>query len=383
MDGWDPPHLIFAADVQATWIHHRLATEILLISSSPASRRRSRPVSLLVENNHNMDINFQLIQTITNNFAEDQKVGNGGFGDVYRAIYKGEEIAVKKFHPLHGLDDKQFAIEFCNLSKVCHQNVVRLIGYCYESRHKYTELKGELVFGQTVERVLCFEYMQGGSLDKHINDESCGLEWPTCYKIIKGTGEGLNYLHSLQGNPIFHLNLKPGNILLDRSMTPKIANLGVSRPVASTDNHDGTLGFMPPEFVDGGDISNKFDVFSLGVIMIKILAGNNGYYRCSKMSPEQFFELVTENWTKRLQTMMSYASLKEDILRVRTCVEIALRCVAMDQNKRPTVKEIVHELEEVEANITIMSHLTVQTGSERHQVSSQHLNDIRENFSRE
>ncbi|VAH24619.1 unnamed protein product [Triticum turgidum subsp. durum] len=315
-----------------------------------------------------MDINFQLIQTITNNFAEDQKVGSGGFGDVYRAIYKGEEIAVKKFHPLHGLDDKQFAIEFCNLSKVRHQNVVRLIGYCYESRHKYMELKGELVL-QTVERVLCFEYMQGGSLDKHIKDESCGLEWPTCYKIIKGTGEGLNYLHSLQGNPIFHLNLKPGNILLDRSMTPKIANLVFSRPVASTDNHDRTLGFMPPEFVDGGDISNKFDVFSLGVIMIKILAGNNGYYRCSKMSPEQFFELVTQNWTKRLQTMMSYASLKEDILRVRTCVEIALRCVAMDQNKRPTVKEIVHELEEVEANITIMSQLTVQTGSERHQVS--------------
>ncbi|VAH24618.1 unnamed protein product [Triticum turgidum subsp. durum] len=114
-----------------------------------------------------MDINFQLIQTITNNFAEDQKVGSGGFGDVYRAIYKGEEIAVKKFHPLHGLDDKQFAIEFCNLSKVRHQNVVRLIGYCYESRHKYMELKGELVL-QTVERVLCFEYMQGGSLDKHI-----------------------------------------------------------------------------------------------------------------------------------------------------------------------------------------------------------------------
>lgn len=135
---------------------------------SQDNRRRSRSVSLLVEDNHNMDINFQLIQTITNNFAEDQKVGSGGFGDVYRAIYKGEEIAVKKLHPLHGLDDKQFDIEFRNLSKVCHQNVVRLIGYCYESQHKYMEHEGELVFGETVERVLCFEYMQGGSLDKHI-----------------------------------------------------------------------------------------------------------------------------------------------------------------------------------------------------------------------
>lgn len=161
-------------------------------------------------------------------------------------------------------------------------------------------------------------------------------------------------------------------------MTPKIADLGVSRLAASekteetlTDMPHGTLGFMPPEYVNSCLISKKFDVFSLGVIIIKILAGNNGYDNCSEMSPEEFIELVTENWTKRLRALMSY-SFQEDILRVRTCVEIALRCVALDRNKRPTVTDIVHELEALEANITIMSYTIVQTGSRPHQVSLQH-----------
>ena len=112
-----------------------------------------------------------------------------------------------------------------------------------------------------MERVLCFEYMHGGSLDKHIEDEACGLEWPTCYKIIKGTCEGINYLHNSQERHIYHLNLKPGNILLDKSMTPKIADLGLSRLVDSieTDEPDmrqGTLwnihmyGFMLPRITN-------------------------------------------------------------------------------------------------------------------------------------
>ena len=88
-----------------------------------------------------------------------------------------------------------------------------------------------------MERVLCFEYMEGGSLDKHITDESCKLDWPTCYKIIKGTCEGLNHLHTAQEKPIFHLDIKPANILLDKSMTPKIADLGLSKLVSSTLTH--------------------------------------------------------------------------------------------------------------------------------------------------
>ncbi|XP_037482812.1 putative receptor-like protein kinase At4g00960 [Triticum dicoccoides] len=307
-----------------------------------------------------MDIKLVEIEAITNNFAEEQKVGSGGYGDVYRATHKGEEVAVKKLHQLQGLDDKQFDSEFRNLRNIRHQNVVRLIGYCHESRKKYMEHKGELIFAKEMERVLCFEYMHGGSLDKHITDESCELDWPTCYKIIKGTCEGLHHLHTSQGKPILHLDLKPANILLDKSMTPKIADLGLSKLVSSTLTHKteivkGTQGYMPPEYVDNGYISNKFDVFSFGVVIIKMVAGNVGYFRCAEMSHKEFIEQVTKNWAKRLLAEPGYSSHKTDILGVTRCVEIALKCVDKDRNKRPCIKDVVHELEELEAEIKKMS----------------------------
>ena len=126
-----------------------------------------------------MDFTFDLLNTITNSFSEEQKIGSGGYGDSYRAVHNGEEIIVKRLHHLLGLDDQRFHNEFRNLSKVSHINVIRLIGYCYESRSKYIERGEEYVFAKMMERLLCFEYMQGGSLDKYIADGPCDLDWPT------------------------------------------------------------------------------------------------------------------------------------------------------------------------------------------------------------
>ncbi|CAM0877148.1 unnamed protein product [Alopecurus aequalis] len=308
-----------------------------------------------------MDLKLSDLESITNDFADAKKVGSGGYGDVYKAEYKGQEVAVKKLHPLQGLDDKEFHRELLNLMKVSHKNIVQLIGYCYETRQKYITHNGETIWAKQVERVFCFEYMQGGSLDQHISDESCGLDWPTCYNIIRGTCEGLHHLHSAPGNPIFHLDLKPANILLDKSMTPKIGDLGLSRVFASSKTHQteiikGTHGYMPPEYIDHRLISKKFDVFSFGVIIIKMVAGNTGYFRCSEMSPEEFIELVTENWTKRFQAMPGiYSSCEIDILGVKRCAEIALWCVDKDRGKRPCIQDIVQQLEELEAEIQKMS----------------------------
>uniref|UniRef100_A0A453T889 Protein kinase domain-containing protein n=1 Tax=Aegilops tauschii subsp. strangulata TaxID=200361 RepID=A0A453T889_AEGTS len=199
---------------------------------------RSSQISLVGENS-SMDFKLQLLEAITDNFSEEQKLGSGDYGEVYRAVLdNGEYIALKKLHQLQGLDDKQFRSGFRDLVRVSHKNVVRLIGYCHESRKKYVEHKGELTLAKITERVLCFEYMHGGSFDKHIADESCELDWPICYKIIKGTCEGLNHLHTKQEKPIFHLDLKPSNILLDESMTPKISDLGLSILVSSTKTHE-------------------------------------------------------------------------------------------------------------------------------------------------
>ncbi|CAM0878797.1 unnamed protein product [Alopecurus aequalis] len=304
-----------------------------------------------------MDFRLHYLENITNDFEEKKKVGSGGYGTVYKALHDGKEIAVKKLHSLVGLDDKAFDREFRNLSNVHHENVVHLIGYCYESRINYVDYNGEKIKATVKERILCFDYMQGGSLDSHIKDDSCDLDWPTCYKIISGTCEGLNHLHSAHDKPIYHMDLKPSNILLDEKMTAKIADLGLSRIVSSTSTYkqtsasiSGSFGYMPPEYINGSAISKKFDVFSLGGIIIRVLDGNFGHSRFLEMGAEQFINYVTENWEKRLPT-----TSEEDILRVKTCTKTAIRCLEDDRNKRPYIHDIVKELKELEEEIAKMS----------------------------
>ncbi|RLN09513.1 hypothetical protein C2845_PM11G18150 [Panicum miliaceum] len=309
----------------------------------------------------NMDIKFKMLQDITNNFANERKIGSGGYGTVYKGLYHGHEIAVKRLGQLQGLDDTAFDNEFRNLFKIRHPNIVRLIGYCHESQRKFIPHEGKLVTAIEMERVLCFEYVEGGNLQDHLSAELCGLDWPTCFTIIKGICEGLHHLHRAQGKPIYHLDLKPANILLDKMMTAKIGDLGLSRLVSSTITHKteickGTLGYMPPEYIHDGAISKKFDVFSLGVVIIKIMDGINGMYHSSKMPPEQFIQLVTTKWQGKLQGTSGHSSPRErDMSQVKTCIDIALRCVAEDREERPEIKDIIAELEELEPKIDKMS----------------------------
>ncbi|KAM3257966.1 hypothetical protein ACQJBY_049968 [Aegilops geniculata] len=301
------------------------------------------------------DFTFQLLKQITNDFSEDNRIGVGGYGVVYKGtLDNGEVIAVKKLYYKHpGLDsDKQFQNECTNLMRVHHQNIVRLVGYCHEIRHVCVEHNGKYVFAMVEDRALCFEYLEGGSLDKHLTDESCGFGWHTHYKIIKGICEGLNYLHNGSKESIFHLDLKPANILLDMDMMPKIGDFGLSRLFDSTETCStkgiiGTPGYMPPEYINRFHITPKFDVFSLGVTIIKIMAGHQGYSKFADMSSQEFIQLVHENWEKVLRTTV----LSDTSHGVKKCIEIALKCVEADRAKRPTIAEVVDELSKIDTTI--------------------------------
>ncbi|KAL6873653.1 hypothetical protein ACP4OV_013735 [Aristida adscensionis] len=294
------------------------------------------------------DITFHFLKRITNDFSKDNIIGYGGYGVVYKGLLdNGEEIAVKKLYNKHpGLDDdRQFKNECTNLMRLQHENIVHLVGYCYEIAHKFVECSGQYVYAALEEKALCFEYLQGGSLDKHLSDESCGLGWHTRYKIIKGICEGLHYLHHGSKDPIYHLDLKPANILLDKNMVPKIGDFGLSRLFDSTQTCTtrgivGTPGYMPPEYINRYQITPKFDVFSLGVIIIQVMTGREGYFKCGDMPSQEFIDLVHENWGKRFQATMSTLTSHE----IKTCIGIALRCVEADRVKRPTIREIVDEL---------------------------------------
>ncbi|KAB8115836.1 hypothetical protein EE612_056594, partial [Oryza sativa] len=217
---------------------------------------------------------------ITGNFSEEHQIGHGGYGIVYKGVLEnGKKIAVKKLHDIASLDDIKFMNEFINLMSVQHQNIVQLVGYCYETRRKLVLHNDKFVLAHVEERALCFEYLERGSLDKYLSDESSGFDWCTRYKIIKGICEGVNYLHNGPQDRILHLDLKPSNILLDKYNVPKIADFGLSRLFGETLSHHttkrsiGTVGYMPPEYIDKCHITEKFDIFSLGVIIIEIVTG--------------------------------------------------------------------------------------------------------------
>ncbi|XP_037455767.1 putative receptor-like protein kinase At4g00960 [Triticum dicoccoides] len=295
------------------------------------------------------EFKLEFLEQITDNFSKERIIGRGGYGVVYKGILEnGEEVALKKLHRIGAPDDVQFMNEFNNLMRAQHPNITRLVGYCYDVRPERVKFKGQYIMSLVEERVLCFEYLQGGSLDQHISDESCILDWHTCFKIIKGVCLGLNYLHNGSKDPIYHLDLKPANILLDKNMVPKIGDFGLSRlfPSAQTciaSKIIGTLGYMPPEYIERKEITSKYDVFSLGVIIIRIIAGHEGYSKCAHTPLQEFLEHVHENWGKRLQTTMPPHTSDQ----IQTCIEIALRCVEVDREKRPTIAEIVGELNKV------------------------------------
>ncbi|KAF7011838.1 hypothetical protein CFC21_026102 [Triticum aestivum] len=190
---------------------------------------------------------LHLLEKMTNGFSKDRELGAGAFGTVYKGVHKnGETIAVKLLHSMPGRDNENFEKEFRNLTSLLHKNIVRLVGFCHETQKECVLHNEKMIFAERTHMALCFEYMQNGDLGRYLSDEYSGHDWPTRYAIIKGICEGLKYLHEDLKPPIYHLDLKPANILLDDKMVPKLADFGLSKLFGQeqtrvTESRTGTL----------------------------------------------------------------------------------------------------------------------------------------------
>ncbi|KAF6995179.1 hypothetical protein CFC21_011727 [Triticum aestivum] len=235
---------------------------------------------LLDESAEPTDLPLSLLEDITNCFHSDLQIGSGGFAVVYKGMIGKLMVAVKKLSNTVDITESKFHGEVKCLMKTKHKNIVRFLGYCADTQGKMAEYEGKLVMADVRNWLLCFEFVPKGSLDKHMSDASCGLEWRERYRIIRGICEGLCYLHEKR---ILHLDLKPANVLLDIGMVPKIADFGLSRCFdegqtrAITQHLCGSQGYLAPEFYRG-QIAFASDIYSLGVIIMEMLTGAKGYF---------------------------------------------------------------------------------------------------------
>ncbi|KAL5712993.1 hypothetical protein ACHQM5_015112 [Ranunculus cassubicifolius] len=285
--------------------------------------------------NHELPL-FNLITIIiaTNNFSEENKLGQGGFGTVYKGILDGEEIAVKRLSKNSVQGVNEFTNEVLLISKLQHRNLVRILGYCTE---------GE-------EMILIYEYMHNNSLDSFLFDETKiqVLDWEKRAQIIAGIARGLLYLHQDSRLKIIHRDLKASNILLDNELVPKISDFGLARLFggdqmeARTRRVVGTRGYMSPEYALEGNFSDKSDVFSFGVLVLEIISGkkNRGF-----IHPDHDHNLVGHAWrlwnhNKSMELVdksMNDSRFDQDI---RRCIHIGLLCVQVQPTQRPTIKAV-------------------------------------------
>lgn len=281
-----------------------------------------------------LQLDFGTVRAATGNFSEDNKLGQGGFGVVYKGtLTSGQDIAVKRLSRTSGQGEIEFKNEVMLVAKLQHRNLVRLLGFCYEKE----------------ERILVYEFLPNSSLNNLIFDpvKRVLLDWETLYEIIDGIARGLLYLHEDSRLRIIHRDLKAANILLDENMNPKISDFGMARMFAmdqaqdSTSRVVGTFGYMAPEYVIRGHFSVKSDVYSFGVLVLEIVSGRKIGGRGIGDEGEDLLTYSWRKWNDGTPLDIIDPTLNDGPRsEITRCIIIGLLCVQEKEALRPTMAQV-------------------------------------------
>ncbi|XP_054819127.1 probable serine/threonine-protein kinase PBL2 isoform X1 [Prosopis cineraria] len=304
-----------------------------------------RPIS-----NNLKSFSFNDLKEATKNFREENFIGEGGFGRVFKGWINtntfaptkpgsGMVVAIKQLKPESFQGHKEWLAEVNYLGQLHHENLVKLIGYCSEDRN----------------RLLVYEFMQKGSLENHLFKKGVQpISWATRMSIAVGVARGLAFLHSLDANVIYR-DLKASNVLLDSDFNPKLSDFGLARDGPTGDNTHvstrviGTQGYAAPEYVATGHLTSRSDVYSFGVVLLELLTGR----RALEDDRPGSIEETLVDWAK------PFLSDSRRVLRImdtrlggqyskkgaQAAAALALHCLTSDPRYRPPMVDVLAALE--------------------------------------
>uniref|UniRef100_A0ACD5VIY4 Uncharacterized protein n=1 Tax=Avena sativa TaxID=4498 RepID=A0ACD5VIY4_AVESA len=303
-----------------------------------------------------MRFTFQQLKVATGQFTE--KLGEGGFGSVFKGQFVDETIAVKRLDRA-GQGKREFSAEVETIGSIHHINLVRLIGFCAEKSH----------------RLLVYEYMPNGSLDRWIycrhDTNTPPLDWSTRCKIITDIAKGLAYLHEECTKKIAHLDVKPQNILLDDNFNAKLSDFGLCKLIDRDMSQvvtrmRGTPGYLAPEWLTS-HITEKADVYSFGVVLMEVISGRKNLDTSRSEESIHLISLLEQKVKRdRLVDLIDSNSddmqaHKQDAIQM---MMLAMWCLQIDCKRRPKMSEVVTVLEGTMDADTNIDHNFVATGAE-------------------
>ncbi|KAF5190783.1 Nodulation receptor kinase [Thalictrum thalictroides] len=280
------------------------------------------------------------IKAATNNFDAENKIGEGGFGSVYKGhLADGSIIAVKQLSSKSKQGNREFVNEIGLISGLQHPNLVKLHGCCIEGN----------------QLLLVYEYMANNSLARALfgdDENQLKLEWSTRHKICVGIARALAYLHEESRLKIVHRDIKATNVLLDEDLNAKVADFGLAKLVEEEKSHistrvAGTLGYMAPEYALRGYLTDKADVYSFGIVALEIVSGrsNTGYIAKSEGIYLLDWALVLQEKGELLELVdprLKSNYVEEEVLRM---INVALSCTNTSPILRPSMSSVVSMLE--------------------------------------
>ncbi|KAI8001762.1 putative LRR receptor-like serine/threonine-protein kinase [Camellia lanceoleosa] len=284
--------------------------------------------------------NARQIKAATQNFSPAMKLGEGGFGSVYKGVLlNGTAIAVKQLSSKSGQGIHEFVNEVGTISALQHPNLVKLLGCCAEDN----------------QLLLVYEFMENNSLAHALfgpNEVRSRLNWPTRVQICLGIAKGLTFLHEESKLKIVHRDIKPTNILLDKDFNAKISDFGIAKLYEEEVTHvvskiAGTTGYMAPEYAMRGHLTNKADVYSFGVVTLEIVSGKNSTSYRPNDEIVYLLDLAYVLRQKGNLIELVDPSLGSDysLEQANTILELAMWCTNLSPSLRPPMSEVVKTLE--------------------------------------